>query len=284
VSFNRNLTHNDGLLIGSVSSEKGVNYGEARDLVEKFASDMKRSLTNGGEIDFENIGVFRVNREGSIQFEPDKNANYNLGSYGMESFRYEPVAGYDVRKRVIRARHEAYPQGINVRKLLVRAAVAVPVLLALIAVPLKTDLLGTRLEKSSLNPLATAEIENNKAAIDALPIITESVKQVAVEDVNLVAAEDVKQVVEELVIPATSVQTAPDAVPDFFLIAGSFKSADNATVMAGELRALGYEPILMDGPNGYTRVAAKGFFGLEAANSEKEKLSATVDGLWVLKK
>lgn len=310
VSFNRNLTHNDGLLIGSVSSEEGVNYGEARDMVEKYASDIRRTLSRGAQVDLEHIGVFDVNKEGSIQFEPDRNANYNLGSYGMESFRYEPAAGYDVRKKVLRARHEAYPQGIRMRKMLVRAAVAVPVLIALIAVPLKTDLLGTRLNKASLNPLANAELENNREAIDELPQITVTDRQtdssvvisgepealIAVENQALTSGEThalTSAEPQSLISGGTDAQaqgtaggtaaSVTDEQPGFFLIAGSFKSAANAQAMAGQLRSIGYEPILMEAPNGYTRVAAKGFTLMESALSEKEKLSAGFSGLWILK-
>jgi nucleoid DNA-binding protein len=302
VSFNRNLTHNDGLLIGSVSSEEEVNYGEAREMVEKYVSDIRRTLSRGAQVDLEYIGVFHVNKEGSIQFEPDRNANYNLGSYGMESFRYEPVAGYDVRKKVLRARHEAYPQGVRMRKMLVRAAVAVPVLIALIAVPLKTDLLGTRLNKASLNPLAKAELENNKEAIDDLPQITltdrqtdssgtisgepEALTSGEAQELNSAERQPLVSGEPEAQAQGTAGSTAvpvPDAQPGFFLIAGSFKSAENAQVMAGQLRNIGYEPILMDAPNGYTRVAAKGFTIMESALSEKEKLSASFSGLWILK-
>ena len=170
VSFNRNLTNNDGLLIGDVSSREGVGYGEARDIVEQFAASMKKRLSKGEVIALDLIGTFRTNQEGSIQFEPDNEANYNAGSYGMESFRFEPIAGYDVRKRVMKAHGTIAPSRVPLRKLLVRAAVAIPVLIALVAVPLKTDIFGSRLDKASLNPLASVQFEDNRQAIDEIPL------------------------------------------------------------------------------------------------------------------
>ena len=57
-------------------------------------------------------------------------------------------------------------KNISFRKYLWRAAVIIPLAGAIIAVSLKTDLLKTRVEAGTLNPLVSAEFENNKAAVD----------------------------------------------------------------------------------------------------------------------
>jgi len=278
VSFNRNLSNNDGLLVGEVSSLEGVNYGEARAIVEQFASDMKKRLSRGETISFELIGNFRTNSEGNIQFEPDNSVNYNAGSYGMEPFRFEPVAGYDVRKKVMRVRGEIAPSRIPLRKHLIRAAVAIPVLIALVAVPLKTDIFGTRHNEASLNPLSSAELENNRQAIDAqtITIINEPVKD------NIVS-EATPAITEPETSPVIPVSVEPEPQAAFLLIAGSFQSESNARTMEKKLIELGYTPELFAGPDGYTRVSAKGFPDISTANSEKQKLAASVEGVWVLR-
>ncbi len=102
ISFNRNLNHNDGLLVGKISVASEMNYGDARNLVEEFVSGVRKKLEKGEKVVFDNIGSFINNQEGNIQFEPDRNANYHLDSYGLESFQCLPLEGYDVRKRIIR--------------------------------------------------------------------------------------------------------------------------------------------------------------------------------------
>lgn len=330
VSFNRNLTHNDGLLIGSVSNQHGINYGEARDIVDKFASELKKVLSRGGEVEFEQIGIFRTNQEGGIQFEPDRNANYNLGSYGMESFRCPPVAGYDVRKKVMKAGRHVAPSGTPVRKLLVRAAVAIPVLIALVVVPLKTDIFGTRLERTSLNPLAQAQLENNRKAIDEMPVVTGTTEtdaaatppvEASAETVSTTASGIASVETGETVVTTTTRPSGTEAVAatptrptaaenvaatptrptpsetvattptpqmaaseyNFVIIAGSFKSVENAKVMASRLKTMGYEPQLMNAPDNYTRVAAKGFSDLGSALSERNRLATSIEGLWILR-
>lgn len=277
VSFNRNLTHNDGLLIGAVGLEHGIGYTEAREEVEMFASELRRKLSQGEQVAFEHIGTFQTNREGNIQFEPVSAANYNLNSYGMEPVRFEPAGGYDVRQRVIKPAVSHNDRGIPVRKLLVRAAVAVPVLIALVAVPLKTDIFRSRMEKASLNPLASAELEQNRKAIDEMPVITGTDDRTT-ETLTSAANEESLQVTA---IPDATVQ--PETIHSYYIIAGSFLSADNAMVMADKLRSMGYQPELMEAPNGYTRVAARGFADIDAATAEKNRLASEIAGLWVLK-
>ncbi len=48
----------------------------------------------------------------------------------------------------------------------------------MVAVPLKTDLFKSKVESSSLNPLAKAEFESNKAAVDSnIPEVTVKIQE-----------------------------------------------------------------------------------------------------------
>jgi nucleoid DNA-binding protein len=123
ISFNRNLNHNDGLLIGRISMSSKINYGDARNLVEEFVAGLRKKLEKGEKVVFDNIGSFINNQEGNVQFEPDRNANYHLDSYGLEPFQCLPLEGYDVRKRVIRHIEKDPVKQASMRKALWRAAV-----------------------------------------------------------------------------------------------------------------------------------------------------------------
>src|SRR5512137_1108287 len=74
ISFNRNLNHNDGLLIGKISGASEMNYGDARNLVEEFVNDIRRRLDKGEKVVFDHIGSFSNNQENNIQFEPDRSS------------------------------------------------------------------------------------------------------------------------------------------------------------------------------------------------------------------
>jgi hypothetical protein len=268
ISFNRNLNHNDGLLVGKISESSGVTYGDARNLVDEFVASLRKKLERGEKITFDKIGSFINNQEGNLQFEPDNTVNYHLDSFGLESFQYPPLEGYDVRKRI--ARHiEREPVSRSLtRKILWRAAVVVPLLALLIAVPLRTDLFKTKIESSNLNPLATAELENNRKAVDEMtmtePLISEEIAPVV--DVNSEGSE---------VVPVE--KTA------YYLITGSFQLKDNAEYQADILTKEGYTPEIISAPNGFFRVSAMRCDDLSLALDRKEDISKKYPGTWVKK-
>ena len=141
ISFNRNLNHNDGLLVGRISDHAKLSYGDARNIVEEFVAGMRRKLEKGEKVVFDNIGSFINNQEGNVQFEPDRNVNYHLDSYGLESFQFSPLESYDIRKRIAKHIDKDPVKRASTRKVIWRAAaVIIPLLALMVAVPLKTDL------------------------------------------------------------------------------------------------------------------------------------------------
>lgn len=262
ISFNSNLSHNDGLLFGKISQASGVNYGDSRNMVEAFVKEVKRRLEKGEMVEFDHIGTFVYNRENNILFEPEPNINYHAGSYGLESFQWQPAREYDVRRRVTRHISREPIKVSASRKNLWRAAVLIPVLALLIAVPLKTDLFKTRVEATSLNPLVTVEFENNKKAIDEAAII----------------------------VPDTSISVKPETPPEpveevlYTIITGSFKSEGNALSHVEILKADGYEPEVHQASNGFYRVTAMTCTSKETALSTRDSISKKFPGTWISKK
>jgi nucleoid DNA-binding protein len=264
ISFNRNLNHNDGLLVGKVSGYTKVNYGDARNIVEEFVTSVRKKLERGEKIVFDNIGSFSNNQEGNVQFEPDHNVNYHLDSYGLESFQFAPIEEYDVRKRLIKHLDKDAVKRTPMRRILIRAAVLVPLLAIMAIIPFKTDLFKSKVETTNLNPLATAEFENNKKAVD---------EKIAAEPVNT------NNIIIQPAIPAPEATTAES----YYLITGSFKLFENAEKQAAQLRKEGYDPEIINAPNGFFRVSAIKVSGLEAAASKKDSISSKYRDAWIKK-
>jgi hypothetical protein len=268
ISFNRNLNHNDGLLVGKISGSSELNYGDARNLVEEFVADIRKKLDKGERVVFDNIGSFSSNLEGGVQFEPDRNVNYYLGSYGLESFQCFPLEGYDVRKQIVRKMTSSPDQRASMRKIIWRAAVIVPLLTVMVAVSLKSDLFKTKIEASNLNPLVTAEFEDNKKAIE--------------EDALSVPSVVIPNVVPENKITEVPVVDLP--VDSYYLITGSFKSKENADTQAAMLREDGFEPEIVAASNGFYRVSALLCSDLKIAKAKKDSISKKFPGSWISRK
>jgi len=272
ISFNRNLNHNDGLLVGRISGTANINYGDARNIVEEFVTGLRRKLEKGEKVVFENIGSFINNQEGNLQFEPDVSANYHLDSYGLESFQCLPLEGYDVRKRIIRHTGRDPLKQASIRKFLWRAAVIIPLVVIIVAVPLKTDLFKAKVESTTLNPLVTAEFENNRKAVDQEVIDTpESIT----DSTRLVTEDHDAPLVESAVIPAAG---------SYIVITGSFRSEENAISQVNMLKADGFSPEIVPATNGFLRVCAIVCDDLATAISKKDSISERYPDSWVSRK
>jgi hypothetical protein len=272
ISFNRNLNNNDGLLIGKISDSLKINYGDARNIVEEFVAGLRKKLERGEKVVFDNIGNFVNNHEGNVQFEPDGSVNYHLDSYGLEPVHCAPLEGYDVRKRIGRHVSKDPVKQISIRKILWRAAVIVPLLSLIVVVSLKTDLFRAKVETTTMNPLLTAEFENNKKAVDASTYI----EPAKVE-------EKTKPVSVETSPVSVITPVAAEANP-YYVITGSFKSKENADLQVNMLKEEGFSPEIIITDNGFYRVCAMTCTDLDIAVNSKDSIAKNFPGVWISRK
>lgn len=269
ITFNRNINHNDGLLISKISRTAALNYGDARTLVERFVENMTSRLAKGEKIFFDHLGCFRYNIEKNLEFEPEPNINYYTGSYGLDSFQCVPLKAYDVRKRVTRHIDRDPVRQAAIRRNILRAAVIIPVLALLVAVPLKTDLFRAKTEATSLNPLVTAEFENNRKAVDeAMVIVPDSSPSVKREPVQTPSPPPPQPIEQN----------------NYRIITGSFKSEQNAIAHVNALKADGYNPEIIQATNGFFRVTAMTCSDMETALATRDSISKRFPGSWISKK
>ena len=279
ISFNRNLNHNDGLLIAKISEAEKMNYVDARQKVEEYVSELRNRLSEGEKVIFEKIGSFINNKEGNVQFEPEKESNYLLDSYGLTSFQCIPLEIYDVRKRVIKHISKEPVRQVLTPKNIRRAAVIVPLIVALIIIPLKTDFFKTGVELGSINPLAAEEFENNKKAL------VEENKDIPGGKADIQVQAPVEEIVPVIPEPVKEEAVTPAAVEEgeFYLITGSFKSEANATSQADRLKEEGFEPEIHGAPNGFYRVCAMKCKDMSVAVIKKDSISKIFPGTWIKK-
>ncbi|MFP4487889.1 MAG: SPOR domain-containing protein [Bacteroidales bacterium] len=293
ISFNSNLDNNDGLLIGGISAKKGIGYAAARRMVEEYVSGIRTALSKGERVHMPGIGHLRLNDEGSLQFEPDNDINFLLDSYGLEPFTREPVEDY-ARAGLAAGRHHRDPVALASRRRIIwRAAVAIPFILAMVIIPLKTDLFRS---DASLNPLAKIEFEEARRAQDDLPGEKEqAAANMTQADKADAAGAETDTDAAELNADAAGAETDTDAAGQsvaagtrgagvYYLVVGSFRDSDNAGHMLKELSGKGYDAELINAGNGYLRIAATSFGTKQEAMEEKYRIDDSFDGIWIWKK
>jgi len=276
ISFNRNLSHNDGLLISKISLAAGVNYGDARNMVEEFVKVLSGRLAKGEKFVFDHLGTFENNSENNVCFEPEPNINYFPGSFGLESFQCTPLREYDVRKRVARHIDRDPLTSSSTRKNLWRAAAIIPLLALLIAVPLKTDLFKAKVEVTTLNPLIAAEFESNKKAVDEAVVI--------IPDSSTSGINEPAPAIVQAPSPVPSPTPAPAESGLYSIITGSFKSEQNALSHVNSLKSEGFNPEISQASNGFFRVTATTCINMESAVITRDSIAKKFPGTWISKR
>lgn len=89
ILFNRNLTHNDGLLVNWIADKENISFKNATAQVMLFCEDLKIRLNQKQRIAFGDIGTFYTDRRFNIIFEAGKN-NFFAETFGMEAIELPP--------------------------------------------------------------------------------------------------------------------------------------------------------------------------------------------------
>ena len=91
LTFNENLSVDDGILAHDVAQSYGLSTEEARKMIEEFV-DKTQALLNQREIvSIPSIGRLYKNYVQKIQFLPDT-TNYNSASYGLPPLQFSPIS------------------------------------------------------------------------------------------------------------------------------------------------------------------------------------------------
>ncbi|MEO9893606.1 SPOR domain-containing protein [Aurantibacter sp.] len=108
LSFNNQLTTNDGLLVSYIANAENVSYETMLKKVTEAANEWKTSLKQGNRIKLENIGDIWLNFEQKTQFQPSERVNYLTSSFGLSTFVAAPVTR-EVLKEEVQELEEKIP-------------------------------------------------------------------------------------------------------------------------------------------------------------------------------
>ena len=90
VLFNSKLTYNDGLLAESLMRTNDLSYDVAIKLIEKGCEELKNKLVEHGEVEWDNLGTFKADKENNIIFLANKDY-VRPQFFGLTNARFKPV-------------------------------------------------------------------------------------------------------------------------------------------------------------------------------------------------
>ena len=217
ISFNANLKNNDGLLANHIAQAQKISYENAIELISNDVASWRNSLHIEGQLILKNIGQLFINSESNLVFAPSEETNYLKESFGLTSF-VSPTVKREVYKEQVEALEEKLPIQFTPEKrsgnsFLKYAAIFTGVLLLAGSVGYKlfTDQVAenTLLVENQVQQEITTKIQEATFFIGSpLPSVTLPVKE------------------ETL---------------GFHIVAGVYRSEDNADTALEDLKKLGFE-------------------------------------------
>jgi len=85
ISFNKQLSENDGVLTNYIAQAERISYSEASEKVNLFVQELQATLQTYQEVVLNEIGTFNLVEE-KVVFQPFYHNNYLAESFGLSTF------------------------------------------------------------------------------------------------------------------------------------------------------------------------------------------------------
>lgn len=311
IVFNKHLQQNDGLLAQNIASEHGCSFDEAMSGIQAFAHTIQSQLKAGKKAELHNIGTLSLDPEGNIVFESYPEINYLIDSFGLASFQSMPVLrepAVEKRKpveKIDRPLAEERPEtipvkpvtGRRIRRVLVTAAIAVPLLVAgFWFTAQNTDglagfgLFGKK-ESPHYQPIKWLRAGDAEKIPEPLHANSEGIAYLKLADNAPPVIVDIHKPEIDCTMVAKRVNSKSVYTPSkktgnkFFIIAGAFSVPENAERFRRQLEEKGYDARLLDQVRSQLmHIGLASFDSKEDAEAFLRQVRADVPEAWILKK
>ena len=100
VTFNQLLMTNDGVLAHYYAQKESMSYEHALRLIDKEVSNWKKRMKTQ-TLHFTGVGEIQLNLDRKITFSPLGSVNFNINSFGLSSFHRKPILKVIVEPKII---------------------------------------------------------------------------------------------------------------------------------------------------------------------------------------
>jgi hypothetical protein len=220
VSFNANVKNNDGLLANHVALQEKMSYELAVIKIGDVVNEWTYLLQNRNRVVLKNIGEISVNNEMNWVFEPANTVNYLTDSFGLT-----PFVSPEITREVLKQEVEALEE--------------------------KAPIIFTPERKKDYSYLKYAAVFVTMLGAGGFGY--KNYTDLKFEEQRLLVEKNVQEKVQQQIQQATFVISAPvEAVEltvatpveekmPYHLVAGAYRSEENANKAIDELKAAGFE-------------------------------------------
>lgn len=301
ISFNKNLTSNDGLLANLIAQKEGINFDAATKKIEDHTSKINRDLKLRKRVLLNDIGTLFLDAENRPQFEPQNTVNYLLGSYGLPVFQKQPIKRETIEDKITKqfidktAPLTVVKDGKNSTKWKVAAAIAIPLAFLAGWMPTQYNLTGD-LNYANLNPFKPTEkavYTPTKSAFVFNELEEKNIREeIALAGDNVSFLEVVFEKNEVPVIIKLKDTSVAEAVSTYVasstkelhyhIVGGCFSSKGNAKKMVRKLKKEGFNAAIIGQRKGLWTVSYSSFASRTEAVTALADAKANNPKAWVL--
>jgi len=271
ISFNSRLKNNDGLLANHIANAEKTSYGFAVSAIAFEVVSWKKTLEENGTIYLKGIGEIRFNSEKNIIFTPNDQTNYLTTSFGLSPFVSPLVKKEMFEKKIEKiseretlALYENEEESRATNPLLKYAAILV---------------LGLGITGSIGYPLYQSQIASKT-------LIVESAVQKKVQNKIQEATFFIQNPLPAVTLSVDSakVETVENKVMPYHIMAGAYRSEQNARKAYNQLIKDGYEArMLGENKHGLFPVLYGSYATMaEAEKAQKEIQKGENPDAWIL--
>lgn len=261
ILFNRNIYHNDGLLIGHISGKTGLGYKDAELQVQRYTEEISKTAGSGNKFIIDELGFFYFDKEKKLQFQAEPGMNFLIESYSLHDIHFKELYAHAEKAAKSQVYISQPDSGIRRRKTvraLVYTGIAASLLAAVILIPVKTGFINysdLRLFKGNDESRADITPEKEITVTEHIP--------------------ETKRVTYNIEIKPA----------EFHIVAGSFREFGNARELMKKLEGQGFVTRILSSGGEYFRVSAGSYPNIQDANLalSEIRLLPGLDSAWLLK-
>jgi len=259
IVFNKDLRHNDGLLVEHISRNENISYEEAYDQIKDFVREISEGLKKKESISLANAGELTMDKDNNLVFTFNNTENFLTDSYGLTSLHFNPVYG---QSRTLSTKRNTKKVSLHTNTKQIAAGIALIAGLFFFTPEIK-------------NPVV-----NKAGGIDFLIPAEKTIE--APGKTDLANSNSAKEENKTYKVTPEKIKTEKK---NYFIIAGSFKEMKQAKQFCNDLKSkTDTNPLIIKSRNGRFRVAVEGFNSKDKALSSLKTLRKTkeFESAWLL--
>lgn len=269
ISFNSHLKNNDGLLANHISHAESTTYGFAVNGIAAEVQSWKKTLEENGVISLKNIGEIRLNSESNIIFTPNDQTNFLTTSFGLSPFVSPLIKKENFEQKLEQLEKESVSlyeneEGRSSRTFLRYAAIFV---------------LGLGITGSIGYPLYQNQIAAQTLVVEG---VVQKKVQTKIQEATFFIENPLPAVT--LAVDSAKVETPAEKVMPYHIMAGAFRSEQNARKAYNQLIKDGYQArMLGENKHGLFPVLYGSYATMnEAQKAQKEIQKGENPDAWIL--